>query len=127
MDYALVRTLHIACATLSIALFATRGGMQLAGWNWRRWHWLRWLPHVNDTLLLSAAVTLALISHQYPLQQPWLTAKVVALVVYVGLGSMALRAGASAPRQRLAYAASLATVAYIVGVAVTRSTSLGLF
>ncbi len=127
MDYALVRTLHISCATLSIALFATRGGMQLAGWNWRRWHWLRWLPHVNDTLLLGAAVTLALISHQYPLQQPWLTAKVVALVVYVGLGAMALRAGASALRQRLAYAASLATVAYIVGVAVTRSASLGLF
>jgi uncharacterized membrane protein SirB2 len=123
MDYALVRSVHIACAMLSITLFAARGGMELAGWNWRRWHWLRWLPHVNDTLLLGAAVTLALISHQYPLQQPWLTAKLVALVAYVLLGSVALRAGPSA---RLAYAAALATVAYIVGVALTRSPSLGL-
>jgi uncharacterized membrane protein SirB2 len=127
MDYALVRSVHISCAILSIALFATRGGMQLAGWNWRRWHWLRWLPHLNDSLLLGAAITLALISHQYPMQQAWLTAKVVALVVYVVLGSMALRAGASALRQRLTYAAALATVAYIVAVALTRSPSVGLF
>jgi uncharacterized membrane protein SirB2 len=81
---------------------------------------------VNDSLLLGAAITLALISHQYPMQQPWLTAKLVALVAYVVLGSMALRAEASALRQRLSYAAALATVAYIVGVALTRSPTLGL-
>ena len=126
MDYSTVRALHIACAALSITLFVARGGMQLAGVNWRRWRWLRILPHVNDTVLLGAAIALALASHQYPLQQPWLTAKVLALLVYIGVGGLALRSGASPARQRLAFAVALATVAYIVAVALTRSASVRL-
>ena len=81
----------MTCAGISIGLFAARGGMQMAGIDWRQWRWLRVVPHLNDTVLLSAAVALALASHQYPLAQPWLTAKVVALVVYVFAGSRALR------------------------------------
>lgn len=127
MDYSTVRALHIACAALSITLFVARGTMQLAGVNWRRWRWLRILPHVNDTVLLGAAFTLSLASHQYPLQQPWLTAKVLALLLYIGVGSLALRARPPSPgRQRLAFAVALATVAYIVAVALTRSASVRL-
>ena len=126
MDYATVRTLHLGCAMLSITLFVARGSMQLAGVNWRQWRWLRILPHLNDTVLLGAAIALALASHQYPLVQPWLTAKVLALLVYIGVCGLALRAGASPVRQRVAFAAALATVAYIVAVAMTRSASVRL-
>ena len=98
MDYATIRTLHITCAVISITLFTARGAMQLAGTDWRRWRWLRIVPHLNDTLLLAAAITLAVMSAQYPLAQPWLTAKVLALVAYVALGSVALRRGLPALR-----------------------------
>jgi len=128
MDYLTVRTIHIATACMSIVLFAARGAMQLGGIDWRRWRW-RWLriaPHLNDTLLLAAAITLAVMSGQYPLAQGWLTAKVVALFVYVGLGSVALRRGLPARRRGVAFMAALASVGYIVGVALTRSASLGL-
>jgi len=125
MDYAHIRSLHIACASLSIALFVLRGAMQLSGRNWRRWRWLRMAPHVNDTVLLSAAVALALMSHQYPIAQPWLTAKVVALLVYIGIGSVALRPGISPRLQRLAFVLALSTVTYIIGVAVSRSVTMG--
>jgi uncharacterized membrane protein SirB2 len=121
MDYADIRLLHIVCAGISIALFALRGALQFAGVPWRRWRMLRIAPHVNDTVLLAAAVALAWISHQLPWQQPWLGAKVVALLVYIVLGHMAFRAGAPRARQALAFAAALATVAYIVAVAITRS------
>jgi uncharacterized membrane protein SirB2 len=126
MDYLTVRAIHVATVCISIGLFAARGAMALGGVDWRRWRWLRIAPHLNDTLLLGAAITLAVKSSQYPLVQPWLTAKVVALFVYVALGSVALRRRVSVPARRAAFAAALASVGYIVGVALTRSATLGL-
>ena len=127
MDYATLRFLHMACAGISITLFAARGSMQLGAIDWRRWRWLRILPHVNDSVLLGAAIMLALLSHQYPVAQPWLTAKVLALCVYIGVGRVALRPDVSARRRRAAFALALASVAYIVAVALTRSATLGWF
>lgn len=126
MEYATIRLVHISCATISISLFVLRGGLQFSGVQWRRWRWLRIAPHINDTLLLSAAIALSWISHQYPLQQPWLSAKVAALLLYIVLGQIAFRSGASRSQQLLAFLAALATVAYIVLVAINRSASLGL-
>lgn len=127
MDYAHLRLLHITCASISIMLFALRGALQFTGVNWRRWRWLRITPHVNDTVLLGAAIGLSLISHQYPLQQQWLSAKVIALLVYIVLGHMAFRESAPRKRQALAFVAALATVAYIVAVAINRSAGAGVF
>lgn len=126
MEYATVRSVHIACACLSIALFVSRGAMQLAGIDWRRWRWLRIAPHVNDTLLLGAAIALAVMSAQYPFAQGWLTAKVLALLLYIGIGRIALQPGQPRSRQAVAFAAALASVGYIVGVALSRSPTLGL-
>jgi uncharacterized membrane protein SirB2 len=126
MDYPTIRVVHIACAAISIGLFATRGALQLRGVDSRRWRWLRIAPHFNGTLLLTAAVALAVPSAQCPLAQPWLTAKVVAPCAYVTLGRVALRRGASARARPIAFAAALASVGYIVGVAFTRSVTLGL-
>ena len=69
MDYLSVRSVHIACAGISISLFAARGLMQVGGVDWRRWGWLRIAPHLNDTVLLGAAVALAVMSGQYPFVQ----------------------------------------------------------
>ncbi|MEI7535677.1 MAG: SirB2 family protein [Comamonadaceae bacterium] len=126
MDYLFVRHLHVSCAALSITLFLVRGTCQTAGWPWRQWRWLRIAPHLVDTVLLGAAISLACWSQQFPLAQNWLSAKVVALLVYIGLGSLALRPGASRAVQCSAFLGALLTVAYIVGVALTRSASLGL-
>ncbi|WP_428422492.1 SirB2 family protein [Methylibium sp.] len=126
MDYPTVRAVHIGCAVISITLFAARGAMQLGGVDWRRWRWLRMAPHLNDTVLLAAAVALAVMSAQYPLVQPWLTAKLLALGVYVALGRFALKRSVPPWGRRAAFAAALASVGYIVAVARTRSVTLGL-
>jgi len=126
MDYADIRLLHITCASISITLFVLRGALQFTGVPWRRWRALRIAPHVNDTVLLAAAIALSWISHQAPLQQDWLSAKVVALLLYIVLGHMAFRANAPRARQALAFVAALATVGYIVTVAITRSATMGL-
>lgn len=84
----------------------------------------RVLPHVVDTLLLGTGVALALLSAQYPFVQSWLTAKIVALVIYIGLGMVALKRGRTKAVRLAALAGALLTFGYIVGVALTRSAGL---
>jgi len=126
LDYSLLRTLHISAVALSITLFVARGSMQLAHIDWRRWRMLRILPHLTDTVLLTAAIALAVMSGQAPGQQPWLTAKVIALFAYIVFGILALRKSAHGWTQKIYFALALITVAYIVKVALTRSPTLGL-
>jgi hypothetical protein len=54
------------------------------------------LPHINDTFLLLFGVLLAVTLQMSPGQQPWLMAKLIALVIYIGLGVMALKRPAAA-------------------------------
>jgi len=126
MDYLAVRWVHIGCAVLSIAGFALRGALMLAGSPLLRARFVRIAPHVVDTILLLSAAWLVLQSHQYPFVQGWLTAKVVALVAYIGLGMLALRPGRPLALRAVAFAGALACAAYIVLVALARSPLAGL-
>lgn len=126
MNYLAVKHVHMACVGLSIGLFVLRGTLTLVQKPWRQTRLLRSAPHVVDTLLLSSAIWLAWSSAQYPLVHSWLTAKVFALVLYIGLGLRALGLN-TPPTERVPFfVAALATVAYIVGVAVTKSPLWGL-
>lgn len=121
LDYLFVKTVHVTCVALSISLFALRGTLQLQSKPWRQWRLLRLAPHLVDTLLLSSALWLAWRSQQYPFEQNWLTAKVLALLLYIVLGHYALGRHTPPARRPLFFAAALLSVAYIVGVALTRS------
>ena len=48
--------------------------------------WARRVPPVIDTILLASAIFLSVTIHQYPFVHAWLTAKVVGLFIYIGLG-----------------------------------------
>jgi len=126
MSYFAIRDVHITCVTISISLFVLRATLQLAGIDWRRWKLLRFLPHLVDTVLLSSAIWLACLLHQYPFVNAWLTAKFLALVVYVLLGRQALQVGTQTLRRALFFGAAVLSVSYIVGVALTHSASWGL-
>lgn len=124
MDYASIRHLHIACAAISIALFALRWLLSLRAVDWRRWKWLRIAPHANDAVLLTAAIALATISHQYPWREAWLGAKVLLLLAYIGLGKQALRPDQPRTTQASWGVAALVTVFSIVAIAITRHSTL---
>lgn len=119
VDYLVLRQVHVALAVASLLMFVARGTLLLAARPIPRP--LRWLPHLNDTLLLAAAVTLAVWSSQYPFQQAWLTAKLCALFVYILLGRQALRRGISSAQRLPWLIAALAAIAYVFAVALTRS------
>ncbi len=120
MGYLAIKHLHMGCAGLSIALFLLRGTWMLQGSTMLQRRWVKIAPHLVDTVLLGSAITLAVVSRQYPFAQPWLGAKVVALVLYIVLGTIALKRGRTLRTRAVAFAAAVATFAYIVMVAVTR-------
>lgn len=118
--YLSIKHLHILCAILSISGFLLQGV-----WMMRRSPLLdhrvtRTLPHVIDTVFLGSAIALATMSGQYPFVAPWVTAKVVALVVYILLGATALRWGGSMRIRELALFAAVFTFSWIVSVALSK-------
>jgi uncharacterized membrane protein SirB2 len=116
-----MKLVHVTCALLSIAGFTLRGALMLRDSTLLRTRFARVAPHVVDTLLLASAVVLAWQSGQYPFAQPWLTAKVLALVAYIALGSIALKPGRSKNVRTVAFWLALLVVLYIVSVALTRN------
>lgn len=104
----------------SYALFFTRGIWMINGSAFLRQRWVKIVPHVIDTVLLASAVALAVLVHQYPFVNGWLTAKVIGLVVYIGLGTVALKRGGTRKMRIAALLAAQAVFFYIVAVAVTR-------
>jgi uncharacterized membrane protein SirB2 len=115
--YLALRHVHIACAILTIALFVLRGGLMMANSPWQQNVVLRYLPHAIDTVLLTTALMLTTVIHQFPFAVGWLTGKVVLLAAYIVLGSIALKRGRTKTVRVAAFVAALATVAYLVTVA----------
>jgi uncharacterized membrane protein SirB2 len=120
MDYLSLKHFHMGCAALSGTLFLLRGKWMLRASPLLQQKWVRIAPHVIDTLLLASAIGLAVWSHQYPGQQPWLTVKLVALLGYIVLGSIALKRGRTKGQRQAALVAALALFLYIGMVAVTK-------
>ena len=111
---------------LSITGFVLRGIWMLQGSSLSKARATRILPHVVDSVLLISAIVLALRIAQYPFVHAWLSAKVLALLAYIVLGSIALKYGKTRRVRVLSFGLALAVFLYIVLVAVTRSPAPGL-
>ena len=121
MEFAVLKAVHVACVAISYLLFFARGIWMINGSPLLQQRWLRVLPHVNDTLLLAAAIALAVMINQYPLKDAWLTAKVVGLVVYIAIGTVAIKPGRTRGVRIAAWIAAQIVFFYIVGVALTHN------
>jgi uncharacterized membrane protein SirB2 len=121
MDIAALKMIHVTTAAVSYALFFVRGIWMINGSPRLNERWVRIVPHVNDTLLLAAAIWMTILIHQYPGTHAWLTAKLVALMVYIGLGTVALKRGKTQRVRIAAWLAAQAVFLYIVAVALTRN------
>lgn len=119
--YLAMKHAHMLFALVSGAFFLLRGIWMLIDSGWLQRRWVRIVPHINDTLLLTAAIVLMVQLDQYPGTHAWLTAKVVALIVYIGLGMLALKPGRPKSIRVAAFGGALLTYGYILGVALTRN------
>ncbi|WJW75457.1 SirB2 family protein [Thiohalobacter sp. IOR34] len=126
MLYTSLKFLHLGCVALTLGLFLLRGLWMLQASPRLQQRWVGILPHVVDSTLLAAAIGMLLVARMSPLDHPWLLAKITALVVYVLLGSIALKRGASRQVRLRAWLAALLVFGYIVSVAVSKSVLPGL-
>ena len=126
MPWALLKQLHVTFALLTACSFALRGIWMLTGSAQLNTPWSRWLPHVVDALLLATGLVMAIGLSISPLANPWLAAKLLAIVVYVGIGSVALKRGRTYGARATAFALSLLVLAYIFMVALRHDPWAGL-
>jgi len=119
MDLGTLKIIHVATVLISFSLFFVRGLWMLSGSPLLERRWVRVLPHLNDSVLLAAAIWMMVILQQYPGTHGWLTAKVAGLFAYIGLGMVALRHGRTRRQRLVAWLAAQGGFAYIVAVALS--------
>lgn len=120
MSYFALKYVHVGAVIASFSLFFLRGLWMMAAPEKLAARWVRVVPHVIDTVLLASAIALAVTTAQYPFVQPWLTAKVLALLVYIVLGTVAIRRGRTRRVRVVAWILALIVFGYMVAVARAR-------
>jgi uncharacterized membrane protein SirB2 len=123
MAYSLLKQLHLTTIAITLALFVLRGIWMMTASPRLQARWVRIVPHVNDTLLLTSGISLAVLLQQYPLVHGWLTAKFFALILYIVLGTYALKRGKTRGQRIAAWIAALLVFGYMVAVASTHTPS----
>lgn len=117
--FPILKAVHVGCVIVSGGFFFVRGLWMIYRPALLKRAWVRVAPPVVDTALLLSAVAMMGIIGQYPWTHAWLGAKVTAVVVYIGLGMVAITYGKSRRARIAAWLASLAVFGYIVSVALT--------
>ncbi|WP_413739009.1 SirB2 family protein [Sodalis sp. RH21] len=109
--YTAIKYLHLTTVWITITLFIIR-----FYWRWRESpllarRWVRIAPHVNDTLLLAFGIALIFLSGISPFSPDgrWLLDKIVLVIIYILLGSIAL--GKHTRREKIRW------LAFICGLA----------
>ncbi|QLE86443.1 MULTISPECIES: SirB2 family protein [Shewanella] len=109
--YPAIKHLHLTLIAISVVFFIVRFALHIRQSSMMDKKFFKVAPHVVDTFLLLSGLTLCFFIKQYPFADPWLTEKLGAVVAYIFLGAIALKAN----RNRLFKTfAALGAVAWIV-------------
>src|SRR5690606_35045276 len=93
-----IKHLHVTAAALSILFSMLRAYWSVTGISLLQKKSVKIAPHVIDTVLLVAAITLAAMLGPAA-SQPWVLTKIVLLIAYIGVGTIAIKRGKT-PRSR---------------------------
>ncbi len=114
--------LHALAAVLSLSGFVVRGIWMFAGWSMLKKKWVKITPHVFDTvLLLSALVAAWLLFWGNGVHPDFLTVKIVGLIVYIGLGLVAMRFGKTRGLRASAWVLAILVFLYVAAVGVANT------
>jgi uncharacterized membrane protein SirB2 len=115
-----LRRLHVALVLTSGGLFALRGIALLIAARWPMRRAVRVASVAIDTALLAAGVALWTILQLNPLRETWLSVKLALLMLYIVLGSLALKRARSPAARAVFLLAALAVLATMASLALTR-------
>jgi len=127
--YPLLKNLHLLTVAITVSLFLLRFYWQRVGAAILQRRWVRILPHVNDTLLLLSGAALVMLTHFYPFspQGSWLTEKLLGVIIYIALGSVALSRRPRSDRTRwMAFVVALIALVTIIKLALSKMPLLGI-
>jgi uncharacterized membrane protein SirB2 len=119
--FEVAKSIHVTCVVLSLASFIARFTLAARGALALHHPVARVLPHVNDTILLTAAIVMLATLRLNPMAAGWLIAKIAGLIAYILLGMIAMRRTRPWPARRAAFAAALLVFGYVVSVALSKS------
>ena len=119
--YLILKTFHTVLAVLAISGFLLRGYWMVTGSAMLRKRATKIAPHAIDTLFFVTAIWLIVELNLAPMQHAWLLAKFAGLIAYIGLGMVAFRFGRNIEIRTIAFVGAVASFAYIVGVALSKS------
>lgn len=105
--YPWIKSTHIGLVQASGLLFVLRGIGGLAGATFGMRKGVRWLSYGIDIALLGAAIALLAILHLNPFTTAWLALKLTLLLVYIVLGSLALKRARTRPGRTIAFGAAV--------------------
>ncbi|HEY9017902.1 SirB2 family protein [Thiomicrospira sp.] len=109
--------LHKVAVLLSIVGFFGRGIGHIFNQGWVSKKPVKILPHIVDTLLLVSAIGIVMVT-DFSFTDPWIVAKILGLVAYIGLGLMAFRFAKTRAQKAIYWLVALVVLFYIVAVAV---------
>ena len=115
--YLQIKAAHVGLVLTSGALFVVRGVLVLAGEGRAMAKPWRMISYGIDTALLAAGVMLWAGLSLNPATSPWLAAKLMLLVLYIALGSLALKRARSPKVRAVSYVAALVVYLFMVSVA----------
>jgi len=119
--YPILKSLHTILAVLTISGFLLRGYWMITESTLFRNRVTRVAPHLVDTLFLATAVWMVVEVQLAPLSQPWLQAKLVGVLAYIGLGMLTFRFSKTVEIRMIAFVGAITSFAYVVGAAVSKN------
>jgi len=121
MSYLALKHIHITFVALSFLGFFARGILMLVNSSWLRMRLVRVAPHVIDTGLLLSALALVYQLSPFSATPTWILAKLFGLILYIGLGTYALRRGKTRTARASFWVLAMIVFGWIISVAVTKN------
>lgn len=90
--YLFLKHLHLTFVALAFLIFLTRGFWLITGSPLINRKWAKIAPHAANGIMLISGVALAIYLQISPLAASWLSAKLIAIVLFIGLGVATIKA-----------------------------------
>ena len=121
MLYIFIKHLHITIVLLSFCFFILRFSWSTQQSDMLNRTWVKISPHIIDTLLLSLGIYLMITAQMWPTEHLWLAVKLSALVVYIILGSFAIKRAKTSKTRNISACLAVLVFIYMVNVAISKS------